>query len=577
MLLQLLLIIAAASAEWTKISDNIDRNHKQSFTLFLNWKNTDKVFDLVRDVSNPSSKNYGNYLTKESIAQILRPNHNVTYLMRYLGTNYCKDHRLAIRCTMPIRRIEYLFTTRFSLYSNFVKEKFAYKAESYWISKKMQRDVNFILGIMDLPETDNIVPKYGLLGDDYVITRESLYSLYNMTDEPQNEASTQAVIEYQDTCFNMQDFIRFQNSSGMKEIMSNVTIYGPCDTADPEPDIEATLDIQYQCALGNCKQQQYISSGGWLLDGLMMTFSLDKSPLVISYSYGWWEMNQDQWDGGIGSEEYVGHCNLLFAVLALNGTTNVVASGDSGALTRTNLECTEVPHLRAEYPGSSPYIVSVGGTIYFNVTKTGGTSDMCKNSKCVYDADEVNTQNDNSGWCSGSGIANYSQREYWSLKENANYLSDVWAPFLPNPSEYNPLGRQYPDVAMMAHNYMIVAGNQYGTVDGTSCSAPAFSGLMVRLNSIRLNNGCPPLGLAGPFLYKMYEECPNCYVDLVEGCSNSTEEMDCPPEIKAYCATVGYDTIYGMGLPNYGRMAEYTLGQCQQYKLRNGNVEHVDL
>jgi tripeptidyl-peptidase-1 len=230
--------------------------------------------------------------------------------------------------------------------------------------------------------------------------------------------------------------------------------------------------------------------------------------------------------------------------MSLRGCTFVASSGDSGASGRTNEGCNVKPYLRAVYPTSSPYVVSVGGTTFLNET-TGGTSPFCKKNDCVMTANEINTMFDNVGWASGSGISNYSEREYWTLTENRNYLSNLSADYLPHPSALSGF---------------------FMPVDGTSCSSPVFSGLLARLNSVRLNNGCPPFGAFGPFMYMMYEQCPTCFVDKVVGCSNSTEYGDCPPNIREYCATTGYDTIYGLGLPNYGNMAEFVKNQCLSMK-----------
>ncbi len=550
---------------WYQTSESIDKHSLISFSIVLKLSNVDYLLDEVREISNPMSDRYCEFKTRDELNDILRPDHNVSLLMNYLGENsYCTDNYISIKCDMPIHQTERLFDTKFAKYVKNGKTHHAGK--TYSIPTEFQDDIHFVLGLVDFPHVDEITPIVRPRQNYSVIARESLFSLYNITDDPQNVSSTQAVIEYlDDNCFNMDDFVLFQIQNGMPK-MTNVSIYGTCDTSTPEPDIEASLDIQYQCATGNCQSQQYISSSGWLLDVLQMMYTLDAPPLVTSASWGWWEGDQSS-IVAVDNEEYVKQCNLMYGIMSLRGCTFVASSGDSGASGRTNEQCSLKPYLRAVYPTSSPYVVSVGGTTFFNET-TGGTSPFCKHNDCVMTADEINTMFDNVEWASGSGISNYSEREYWSLTENRHYLQNVTAGYLPHPNEYFALGRQYPDVAMMAHNYMVAIMGGFMAVDGTSCSSPAFSGLITRLNSVRLNNGCPPFGAFGPFMYMMYEQCPTCFVDKVVGCSNSTESGDCPPNIREYCATTGYDTIYGLGLPNYGEMANYTKTQCLSMKKR---------
>ena len=72
----------------------------------------------------------------------------------------------------------------------------------------------------------------------------------------------------------------------------------------------------------------------------------------------------------------------------------------------------------------------------------------------------------------------------------------------------------------------------------------------------------------------MYQDCPTCFVDLTVGCSNSTENGDCPSDVKAYCATTGYDVIYGLGLPNYGEMSNYIRRDCLTRK-KNGMFKTI--
>ncbi len=57
----------------------------------------------------------------------------------------------------------------------------------------------------------------------------------------------------------------------------------------------------------------------------------------------------------------------------------------------------------------------------------------------------------------------------------------------------------------------IIVGGALVTVDGTSCAAPTFSGIVALLNDVRLNLGKPPLGFLNPLFYQN----PTAFNDIV--------------------------------------------------------------
>lgn len=62
-----------------------------------------------------------------------------------------------------------------------------------------------------------------------------------------------------------------------------------------------------------------------------------------------------------GSYGYVRRVNIEFAKLGLKGITLLAASGDLGAPGDGNSECTG--GLSTSFPGSSPWVTSVGATM----------------------------------------------------------------------------------------------------------------------------------------------------------------------------------------------------------------------
>ena len=56
------------------------------------------------------------------------------------------------------------------------------------------------------------------------------------------------------------------------------------------------------------------------------------------------------------------------------------------------------------------------------------------------------------------------------------------------------------DVALFGHNFKVVVGGSTDLVDGTSCSAPSFGGIVTLWNDARLRADMPALGFLNPKL-----------------------------------------------------------------------------
>ena len=91
-------------------------------------------------------------------------------------------------------------------------------------------------------------------------------------------------------------------------------------------------------------------------------------------------------------------------------------------------------------------------------------------------------------------------------------------------------------------------------VDGTSASSPSVSSMISLLNGLRASQNRSSLGLVSPLLYDIYQNCNGCFKDIVKGSNNSTEASNCK---YGYTATIGFDAVYGLGLPNFDKIYKY--------------------
>ena len=289
----------------------------------------------------------------------------------------------------------------------------------------------------------------------------------------------------------------------------------------------------------------------------------DTIPDVISMSWGWDE--DEQCSIAKCSNEsvatYINRVNIEYIKLGLRGVSIITASGDAGAPGRTSEDCFSYRNVNAVYPGSSPWVTSVGGTyIMANNQTQNWTTPLCKENNCFTGTDERVTNFNYTSWTSGGGFSKYTNRSTygWQVKAVDNYLTSG----APLPNNFAIYGRTYPDVSMIGHSCpVIINTNLYG-VDGTSCSSPLFATVISILNEHQLLRGKSKLGFVSPLLYKMFYSNYSVFNDIIEGNNYCTENMCCDTRDDGgsdygYIASHGYDPVYGLGTPNVERMKEW--------------------
>jgi subtilase family serine protease len=175
-------------------------------------------------------------------------------------------------------------------------------------------------------------------------------------------------------------------------------------------------------------------------------------------------------------------------------------------------------------PGVSPFVTSIGGT--------------------VYQIDGAGNRISESAWLSGGGgqstiepLPAYQQ----GLKLKKKPLTG---------------GRAVPDFSMAARSRgtgidvfydPTASGNlmrPWFTFEGTSCGAAIFGGVLADANELRASFGMPVIGRqVNAKLYNLYMQNPNLYFhDITQG--NNTK----------FNATKGFDLATGMGAPNFDQI-----------------------
>lgn len=281
---------------------------------------------------------------------------------------------------------------------------------------------------------------------------------------------------------------------------------------------EVMLDIEV--VAGVCPASTivvYFSSfdeSGWV-NAVDTAIHDQANPLtVISCSWGYAEDAPGAWSSGAQNA-----INDSLQAATLLGITVCVAAGDDGSDDEVG-----DGHAHVDFPGSSPYVLAVGGTTLKESSAGKITETAWK------DGDGLRKDN---GGSTGGGVSTIFPRPSWQTVS----IRSV------NPGSIE--GRVVPDVAADASantGYWTVVDGQGGASGGTSAAAPLWASLIARLNA---SLGVP-VGFLSPLLY---QAGANGQPLGQAGCRDITSGNNETASIGGYSAGPGYDAVTGWGVP----------------------------
>ena len=312
-------------------------------------------------VSDPFSEEYGNYMDFDKIAKLVHGKEgSVAAIEGALATNgvdvttirYTIGKDFAI-VKIPVHAAETLFNAEFYHFTDGTLS--IVKSLDYTIPPSLIDHVDFVSGINEFPHPTKV--KVTKSSSSQLEIKPSLInSAYNLSHySATNSNNTQAVAGFVGQYFSPDNLEDFQKAYKVP-IKPIVMVVGKNDAE--KPGMEADLDVEYISAVGRNVDTWFISTSEHangvqedFLSWITQQVNTTDSPWVHSISYAVEESTIPQ--------SYIDRLNTEFQKFGVSGRTVLFASGDSG------VECESRvfgKKYHPNWPASSPYITSVGGT-----------------------------------------------------------------------------------------------------------------------------------------------------------------------------------------------------------------------
>ncbi|HEU4635466.1 MAG TPA: S53 family peptidase, partial [Edaphobacter sp.] len=306
------------------------------------------------------------------------------------------------------------------------------------------------------------------------------------------------------TDISLTDVAAFRSAAGLPAkapVVTHATGY-VAGTVSGDID-EAQLDVEWAGAVAPNATVEFITVGAStsasVVDSLSYAITRTQDP-IISMSYGNYE---DAW-----GQANLNSISQLLQQANAQGVTVIVSSGDSGA---TDHDTTSPAQhgLAVDFPSSSPYATSAGGTMFTDGSATGGTSYWNSasgtdniNSAKSYIPEAVWNESSSSGLSAGGGgVSSYFTKPAWQMGVTPNDgHRDV--PDISMNAASNHDGYLFCSQGFCTNGFRNAKGN-LNVVGGTSAVAPTLAGVVALLEQ-RLGGGTTSrLGNINPMIYAM--------------------------------------------------------------------------
>jgi subtilase family serine protease len=336
---------------WNIVADAQDRQPVQ-FTIFLKEQNLDKLQAIFEAVSNPDHANWGNFMTQAEIEELTRPDEACfnaidTWFAPFRTQMRVEKFANSIEVSTTAKIASALFDAPFKVFEHISGEKSIVRASgSLTVPDFVRPHIEIVAGLTEL-FTGKIRSNANIRGTENTrapqpspnITPAILKQYYNVPSTLQvtNPSNLQAIAAFDDE-FSIGALRQFEKANNLQT--ANVSRIGPDCLAEGCDQMESDLDVQFITGLAQGANTLFISQGQnyWILQTLNELLNqINPKPYVISFSYGWSELQQCDIAVancpalGYNSQQYVQATDTIFMKLGTMGLSALVSDGDDGA------------------------------------------------------------------------------------------------------------------------------------------------------------------------------------------------------------------------------------------------------
>jgi len=517
-------------------------------------RNMDKLYEVLNDVSDPNSKNYGQHLTFEQIGELTsnREAHDqvLSFLDQFVTRSQVVWSPLSnfIEVDTDVKTANKLLKGTFQKFHSKDTGRVITRMLEFELPEGLEQVLDYVSPTVQFsisfrsPIFEKMTEKQTEKQTDLEVTPKILKKYYNITsNKVKNPKATQSV--YADLkSFYPKDLTQFQETYNVsKDQVDNfVNDFEPNKCGNIRNCMEASLDLEYIMGIAQLAPTTFWNGPHSLTDWISQVASSKNVSLVHSVSYGFDEASLTESEQQRFSEEA--------AKLGTRGITVVISSGDAGV---GGIKSTKGTYcgFRPDFPANVPYVLSVGATMG---TELGIAETACEADRCYI--------------TSGGGFSEIFPQPDYQKKVVNKYLSNSEVTsnkIFPSQKMFNSKGRAYPDVSFAGCAYRVICKQTVYRASGTSASAPAIAAILTLANNARLEKGKSPLGFVNPALYELFQSNPSVFNDITKGsneCSIKTQNGTIICCDYGFPTAKGFDPVTGLGSVNVGRFVEALSG-----------------
>jgi hypothetical protein len=507
-----------AAAKLNQRVGRLTEEKQLRLAIGLPLRNVPELNELLRQIYDPASTNFHQYLTPEQFALRFGPTEaDYRSVIEFAHTNQLTitevhPNRMLLDVLGSVADIQKAFRIQLSLFQHPTEPRTFYAPDSNPVGP-LRVPILHVSGLDDYriprpagllrsptPDAGRPMPQAGPgSGPSGAYRGGDFRGAYARGVSLNGSGQIVGLLEFDGYYPN--DVASYWSQASMSPVPIVVVTMDGFDGTPGTDNIEASLDIAMVSSMapGLSGIIMYEAGPNGIADDILNRMAIDNVAKQLSAS----------WTFPITPTT-----DQIFQQFAAQGQSYFNASGDNGAYLGM-----------VDTPADDPYITVVGGTTLTNTGPGGAWK-----SETVWNRGG----NGPSQGASGGGSSTVYPIPSWQkgVDMSANNGSTVM--------------RNLPDVAAVAENVWVTYDNGSSeAVGGTSCSAPLWAGFTALVNQQAANFGRPPVGFLNPAIYALGLSAgySTNFHDIVSG--NNTNSSS-PTE---FSAVPGFDLCTGWGSP----------------------------